>query len=302
MTLTSYQAPLSRWKIWLLAARPKTLPAAVAPVLVGSALALQAGGFRPLPALLCLAFALLIQIGANYANDYFDFCQGADGPDRMGPSRAVASGWVTPPAMLWATILVLVLAFLVGVNLVLYSGWWLVGVGVICILCALAYTGGPYPLGYNGLGDLFVFVFFGPVAVMLTVYLQTGELGWGAWWAGAACGLLAANILVINNYRDAAGDARVGKRTLVVRYGRRFARLQYFYSWLIAMAAPVLIGLAGAGPWVLIACLSLPLAFRLNARLLHAQTRNDFQDLLAGSARLLLVYALLLSLGLFLGR
>ncbi|HTX64824.1 MAG TPA: 1,4-dihydroxy-2-naphthoate polyprenyltransferase [Opitutaceae bacterium] len=233
------------WRIWLAAARPRTLAAAVAPVIVGSALAGRAGAFAPVPAAVCLVFALLVQIGANYANDYYDFVQGADTGERVGPRRAVAAGLVTPAAMHRAMLLTFGLAFAVGLTLVAWGGWWLVLVGVVSIASAVAYTGGPFPLGYYGLGDLFVFVFFGLVAVGGTYYVQARALSWAVLEAATAVGLLIVNILVVNNYRDVDTDRKAGKHTLVVRFGRRFALAQLAGAHVVACG--IMVGLAWQG-------------------------------------------------------
>ena len=241
MTVTAEMS----WKIWAGAARPRTLPAAVAPVVVGSALAWRAGMFSPAAAGLCLAFALLVQIGANFANDYYDFVRGADTGERIGPRRAVAAGLVAPAAMRRAMGLTLGLAFAVGLALIAWGGWWLVLVGIACIVSAVAYTGGPFPLGYHGLGDLFVFVFFGLVAVDVTYYVQAGGMTAVVWQAAVAVGLLAVNILVVNNYRDLETDRKAGKRTLVVRFGRRFALGQVAAGH--AAACGIMVALAWQG-------------------------------------------------------
>ncbi|HSH93539.1 MAG TPA: 1,4-dihydroxy-2-naphthoate polyprenyltransferase, partial [Roseimicrobium sp.] len=208
------------WVIWAEAARPRTLPAAVAPVLVASALAMRDDLFNAQAALSCLVFALLIQIGTNFANDYYDFIKGADTAERVGPRRAVAAGLVAPAAMKRAMIGVFAVAFLAGLSLLGFGGWPLLLIGVASILCGIAYTGGPYPLGYNGLGDVFVFVFFGLVAVGATYFVQTGLVTGEVLLLGSGIGALATNILVVNNYRDVETDAKAGKRTLAVRFGR----------------------------------------------------------------------------------
>jgi 1,4-dihydroxy-2-naphthoate octaprenyltransferase len=233
------------WRVWLGAARPRTLPAAVAPVIVGSALAWRARAFDPAAAAICLAFALLVQIGANFANDYYDFVHGADTGKRVGPRRAVAAGLVAPAVMRRAMALTFGLAFAVGLALVAWGGWWLVALGVVSIASAVAYTGGPFPLGYHGLGDLFVFVFFGLVGVGATYYVQAGTVSLAALQAAVAVGLLIVNILVVNNYRDADTDRAAGKRTLVVRFGRRFARWQLAVSHVGACG--ILVALAWQG-------------------------------------------------------
>ncbi|NBB78951.1 MAG: 1,4-dihydroxy-2-naphthoate octaprenyltransferase, partial [Verrucomicrobia bacterium] len=188
--------------IWLEATRPKTLPAAVAPVLLGSSLAWADSGFQLLPALICLFFALLIQIGTNFANDYLDGVRGTDTEARLGPQRAVAAGLVAPVVMRRAAMGVLGLAFCLGLGLIYFGGWWLLLIGVASVVCAWIYTGGPYPLAYNGLGDVFVVLFFGVIAVGCTDYVQVGVLRNEALLLGLACGLVVNNILVVNNYRD----------------------------------------------------------------------------------------------------
>jgi 1,4-dihydroxy-2-naphthoate octaprenyltransferase len=280
------------------AMRPRTLPAAVAPVLVGSALAWRAGGFSPAASVLCLAFALLVQIGANFANDYYDFIHGADTRERVGPVRAVASGLVRPATMRRAMWLVFGLAFIAGLALVSWGGWWLVLVGAACIASAVAYTGGPYPLGYHGLGDVFVFVFFGLVAVGATFYVQAGRITGAVLLAGAAVGGLTTNILVANNYRDAAGDARAGKRTLVVRFGPGFARGQFSVAHAFATAAPLLLatlGLLRIEVALVVAAGAGACWLALARRLRQASTPAEHIGLLAQSSGYLAAYALLLS-------
>ncbi len=285
------------WRIWVEAARPRTLPAAVVPVAVATALAHAHGRADLVEAGVCLAFALLVQVGTNFANDYFDFRKGADTPERVGPRRAVAAGLVAPETMLRATLLVLGLAFLVGLVLVVEGGWILLPVGVASLVCAVAYTGGPYPLGYNGLGDLFVFLFFGLVAVGVTYFVQAGTPGADVLVAAAAVGLLAANILVANNYRDAETDARAGKRTLVVRFGRRFARWQYGVSHALALAAaPAMVGL-GAGWGALLPAVLAPWAWSLTRALARSRTPAEQIALLGATARYLAAYGLLLAAG-----
>lgn len=285
------------WRIWFLASRPRTLPAAVAPVLVGSALAWRDGGFDPRAAALCLGFALLVQIGTNFANDYYDFVRGADTAARVGPRRAVAAGWVSPQAMRWAMYGVFAAAFACGLGLIAWGGGWLILIGVASIVCGIAYTGGPWPLGYNGLGDVFVFIFFGLVAVGATYFVQTGQLVLDVWLAASAIGVLAANILVVNNYRDAETDAVAGKRTLVVRWGRGFARAQHAGSLLLAFLVPLAFFARDQTGWRLLPLLTAPMAWRHVSRL---RARNDpaaLIRLLGDTGKLLALYALLLSAG-----
>ncbi len=283
---------------WILASRPRTLGAAVAPVVVATALAYHAGGFEPLAAGLCLLFAILIQIGTNYANDYFDAVKGADTPERAGPTRAVAAGLITPRAMKRGAYGVLALAFMAGMGLVPYGGWWLVAVGVASVVSAVAYTAGPLPLAYVGLGDVFVFVFFGLVAVGFTYFVQTGSFADTAWLAGACCGALATNILVVNNVRDRISDEKAGKRTLAVRFGRMFSVVQFSLANLLASFTPVYLYVRGDfGPWIL---LPVPLYFFGSLQrmgLLRAKTREQYGRLLAQAALTLVLWAVLFTAG-----
>jgi 1,4-dihydroxy-2-naphthoate octaprenyltransferase len=288
---------LSPFQIWLAASRPRTLPAAVAPVLVGSALAWRDGVFSAGAAGLCLAFALLVQIGTNFANDYYDFVKGADTAARVGPQRAVAAGLVSPPTMkrvMWLTFLA---AFLVGLGLLVWGGPWLLAVGVASIVCGAAYTGGPWPLGYLGLGDLFVFFFFGLVAVCTTYYVQAGAITSEAVWASVGIGALAANILVVNNYRDVETDAVAGKRTLVVRFGRGFARAQFVGSLAVALVVPLVFWARGSRPVVLLPLLLAPLAWRHIVRLRAGKTPAELIALLGDTGKFLALYAVLFSAG-----
>ncbi|MGB0743920.1 MAG: 1,4-dihydroxy-2-naphthoate polyprenyltransferase [Opitutales bacterium] len=223
---------MSTFKIWLEATRPKTLPAAFCPVMVATALAYKAGHFDWRPASICLLFALLVQIGTNFANDYLDGVKGSDSEARIGPRRAVASGLIAASVMKRAAIYVLTVAFCLGLLLIPFGGWWLLIVGVASVCCAWFYTGGPYPLAYNGLGDVFVIFFFGFMAVGCTYYVQSGNLNAPVLLTGLACGLLINNILVVNNYRDVEEDRVSGKRTLAVCFGRVFAIWQYRLSLL----------------------------------------------------------------------
>jgi 1,4-dihydroxy-2-naphthoate polyprenyltransferase len=289
--------------IWVSASRPRTLPAAVAPVMAASALAWRDGDFTAPAALAALGFALLIQIGTNFANDYYDFIKGADTAERVGPRRAVAAGLVQPVVMKRAMIGVFAAAFLVGLTLLSYGGWPLLAVGVASILCGVAYTGGPYPLGYNGLGDVFVFVFFGLVAVTATYFVQTSVLTPDAWIIGTGIGALAANILVVNNYRDVETDTKAGKRTLVVRFGRGFARAQFVVSHVIALAALIAVGADDWSPAVLIAASSICIAagWMQTRRLVRAKTPAELIKLLGATGMYLAFYALIFSAALIWG-
>lgn len=225
----------NRLQAWLEAARPKTLPASLSPVLVGCVLAYREGMFRLAPAVLCLLVALLAQIASNFANDYFDFKKGADTEERLGPERAVASGWIGPKAMLRATFVTLALSCLFGCMLLLFAGWELIPVGIAIAVCVLAYSAGPFPLAYNGLGDVCVLFFYGVIPVCFTYYVQTLSFSLLSLLLSLAVGLLSVNILVINNYRDYAQDKAVCKRTTVVLFGRSFARFFYLLNGLLAI-------------------------------------------------------------------
>lgn len=284
--------------IWISAMRPRTLPAAVAPVLVGTALAWRAHAFDAAAAALCLGFALLVQIGTNFANDYYDFIQGADTAARVGPRRAVAAGLIAPKVMRGAMWGVFAAAFVCGLGLLPWGGPWLLAVGVASILCGIAYTGGPWPLGYHGLGDVFVFIFFGLVAVGATYFVQAGRVSADALLAAVPVGLLAANILVVNNYRDAETDAVAGKRTLVVRFGRGAARWQHGLSLVVALLVPVWFFVRGGSALVLLPLLIAPGAWNQMRRLRDSKTPAELIALLGDTGKLLALYAVLLSVGL----
>ncbi len=287
-----------RAAIWLGAMRPRTLPAALAPVLVGSGLAAHDGKFDPGAAALCLGFALLVQIGTNFANDYYDFVRGADTAARVGPRRAVAAGLIAPATMKAAMVAVFGATFICGLGLLAWGGPWLLVVGVASIVSGYAYTGGPMPLAYVGLGDVFVFVFFGLVAVGGTYFVQAGRLTLDAMLAGAPIGLLAANILVVNNYRDAETDAAAGKRTLVVRLGRGAARVQFVGSLAVALAVPLVLLGRGYRAWCLLPLLLAPLAWSHARRLRKNQSPGELIALLGDTGKLLALYAALLAAGL----
>ncbi|MBI5693747.1 MAG: 1,4-dihydroxy-2-naphthoate polyprenyltransferase [Verrucomicrobia bacterium] len=289
-------------RVWIEAARPKTLPAAIAPVLVGSALAGHHGHFHVGAAGLCLGFSLLVQVGTNFANDYYDFRRGADTAARVGPRRAVAAGLVAPETMQRAMRLTFAAAFLVGLGLVAWGGPWLVAIGLASIVCGIAYTGGPWPLAYLGLGDLFVFLFFGLVAVGGTYFVQAGVLTVDAVLAGVPIGLLAANILVVNNYRDAETDATAGKRTLVVRWGRPAAQVQFGLSLAGALLVPAVFVARGYGYACLVPLVLAPVAWRQFRRLQPSASPVELIALLGASGRLLAAYALLFGAGLLAAR
>lgn len=236
----------SQIKAWIEASRPKTLPASFSPVLVGCAVAYRDGYFRISVAVICLLVAVGAQIASNFANDYFDFKKGADGADRVGPERAVASGWISPAAMLKGTFITLGLACLCGCLLLLLAGWELIFVGIAIALGVLAYSAGPYPLAYHGWGDLCVLFFYGIVPVCFTYYVQALSFSLLSFLLSLAVGLFSVNILIVNNYRDYIQDKAAGKRTTIVRFGRSFGRIVYLVNGLLAMAItlPLFLNLA----------------------------------------------------------
>lgn len=286
----------SRAAAWLEAARPKTLPASLSPVVVGSALAWREGLFRPVPALLCLAVALLAQIASNFANDYFDFKKGADTPGRLGPDRAVASGWITPRAMLRATLVTLGLACLAGCMLLFYAGWELIPVGLAVAVCVLAYSAGPFPLAYNGLGDVCVLLFYGIIPVCFTYYVQTLSFSLLALLMSLAVGFLSVNILVVNNYRDYAGDKAAAKRTTIVLFGRRFGRRLYLVNGLLSLLLvfPLLLDTEGSR-WKILLLAGFFVLFVATWRELGRCEGRALNRTLAHTARNLFLFSLLLT-------
>ena len=294
------QARPSLISSWVLAARPKTLSAASVPVLVGSACAYALDSFRAGPALAALAGALLLQIGANFANDVYDYEKGADTAERLGPTRAVQAGLISPAAMKRGMYLVFALSLLIGAYLTAVSGPIILAIGIVSIISAIAYTGGPYPLGYNGLGDVFVFVFFGLVAVCGSVFVQSGGVPALAVWCSIPVGALATAILVVNNLRDAEQDAKVGKRTLAVRWGRKAVIGEYGLLLALAYAVPLFLATSSArGRFVLLPLLTLPLARKLMLAIRN-ETGRALNPRLAGTAKLLLLFGLSFALGIVL--
>jgi len=283
--------------IWWLAARPKTLPAALAPVVIGTAIALGDRTFHWPSALAAALGALLIQIGTNLANDYFDFKKGTDTADRLGPMRVTQAGLVTPGQTRAATVLVFGLALLIGIYLAYRGGWPIVIIGLLSILFGVLYTGGPYPLGYNGLGDVFVLIFFGPVAVAGTHYVQALSWSWPAMVAGLAPGFFSVAILTVNNMRDLDNDRRARKRTLPVRFGRRFAIAEYVVMILLACCLPAALILAFAvSIWTLLAMLTIVPAIPV-IRAVATITGRELNDTRAATGRLLLLFSVLFSIG-----
>ncbi len=291
----------TKTQAWILAARPRTLPAAVAPVLVGTALAIADQQFAWLPAAAALAVALLLQIGVNLANDYFDFIKGIDTQDRIGPPRVTQSGMLPAKQVKTGMLMCIMASILPGLYLASVGGWPIILIGLLSFAAALAYSGGPYPLASHGLGDLFVFVFFGLVAVCGTYYVQALRLTPMVWLMGAIQGLLITAILVVNNLRDIQTDRHSGKRTLAVRIGERGSRIEYLLLLAAAYAIPIILWLGGRSPvWVILPLFSLPLAISLTRRIWNSTGGPELNQALASTAKLALVYSLLLSIGIIL--
>ena len=294
---------MSGVQIWLMAARPRTLPAAVAPVLVGTALAGYENVFHPLRFLAALLGAIFIQVGTNLSNDYSDARRGADTEDRLGPVRVTAGGLVPPQQVLVATYVSFGLAVLAGIYLIVVAGWQLLLVGAASILAGVAYTGGPKPYGYEGLGEVFVFLFFGVVAVAGSFFVQVKTLNWEAFALSVPVGLLAAAILVVNNVRDIDSDRRAGKRTLAVRLGRERTRTVFAgIIYLAFVLAPMTWIFGPVTPWVLAPWLTLPLATGLVRTVRNHSDGPSLNQALAHSGMLQLAFCMLLSAGLLLSR
>ena len=281
---------------WILAARPKTLAGAATPVIIGTTLAYSVGQFHWLPALICLLFASLMQIAANFINDLFDYLKGTDREDRLGPLRACAQGWISPSAMKKGIIVIITIACLLGCSLIFYAGWQLIIVGVLCVMFAFFYTTGPYPLSYNGWGDLLVIIFFGFVPVGGTYYVQA--LGWTAdvTIASLICGFIVDTLLVVNNYRDREEDAKSGKRTVIVRFGESFG--SYLYLGLgIAAALLCLWFIPQCGWWVVgVACFYLILHITTWRKMTKIRSGYKLNSILGESSRNMLLLSILLSL------
>ena len=294
---------MSAMRIWLMAARLRTLPAAIAPVLVGTALAGFEHSFHALRFVAALLGAIFIQVGTNLSNDYSDARRGADAEDRLGPVRVTAGGLVPPSQVLVATYVSFGLAVLAGIYLIVVAGWLLLAIGAASILAGVLYTGGPRPYGYAGLGEVFVFLFFGVVAVAGSYYVQVRHLQWEAFALSVPVGLLAAAILIVNNVRDIDSDRRAEKRTLAVRLGRE--RTRTMFTTTVFLAFPLALVTWVAGPlraWVALSWLSLPLALVL-VRIVRTRTDGpSLNGALARSGMLQLCFCVLLSAGLLLSR
>ena len=294
---------VSGMRIWLMAARIRTLPAAVAPVLVGTALAGFQDIFHPLRFIAALVGAVFIQVGTNLSNDYSDARRGADTEDRLGPVRVTAGGLVPPRLVLVATYVSFGVAVLAGAYLVAVAGWQLLLVGAASILAGVLYTGGPRPYGYEGLGEVFVFLFFGMVAVAGSYFVQVKDLGWEAFALAVPVGLLAASILVVNNYRDIDTDRRAGKRTLAVRLGRERTRILFASMvYLAFLTAPVTWAFGPLKAWVMLPWLTIPIAAPIVRTVRNRTDGASLNGALAQTGMLQLAFCTLLAAGLLLSR
>ena len=280
------QSSQSALKSWFLATRPKTWIASMSPVCMGT---VMAPTISWLTFLLTLLFALLIQIGTNFANDYFDFVKGADSKERKGPKRAVNEGWISPTAMKKGTAIAFSIAALVASPLIVSSGLWSIGILIAAIACGILYTGGPKPLGYLGLGEVFVFLFFGPVAMCGAFFVQAGTLSTSVIVASLSPGLLSCSLIIANNLRDFETDRKANKKTLVVRFGKLFGQIELAFSLFVPLALPLFLIFSLEAPINLIGVFFLfPIAFRL-IRL----SFSEEEGLLQGTAFFFLFYTLL---------
>lgn len=278
---------MKKLRIWVEAMRLRTLPVSLAGVMAGVAAAWAVPGHRTLPAVLCFVFALLAQIASNFANEYFDYKGGLDKAGREGPRRGVTEGDITPGAMLRATYATLGMACCVGLSLLWWGGWWLLIAGIVIAIGAMAYSAGPYPLSRHGLGEVAVIIFFGVIPVNLTYYVQSGYFAWPVGIASAAIGLMGANVLLVNNYRDADDDASVGKRTLAVIMGRGFAYSLYLINGVLGML--LLLDAMGVHRWIAWVYLAVHL---LLCMMLKRRTGRAINPLLGMTAVAMLAVAL----------
>lgn len=286
---------------WLLAARPKTLAGAITPVIIGTALAVMDGQFSWLPALVCCLFACLMQVAANFINDLFDFLKGTDREDRLGPERACAQGWISPESMKRGIIVTVIVACLIGSTLLFYAGWQLIIVGLLCVLFAFLYTTGPYPLSYNGWGDILVVIFFGFVPVGGTYYVQAMTWNTDVTVASLVCGLVVDTLLVVNNYRDRDADRQSGKRTIIVRFGEPFGR--YLYLFLGIAASLLCLWFAIGGHWyaALLPQLYLFPHMATWRKMVRIHSGKKLNSILGETSRNMLFIGILLSIGMMIG-
>ena len=284
---------------WILAARLKTLPAGISPVIVGVSLAIHDGTFHVLSAFMTLLASILLQIGSNFANDVYDFLNGADTDDRIGPKRVVQAGLIAPKKMIKGMLLIFSFAIVIGIYLAFVGGWKIVAVGCISIFAAIVYTGGPYPLGYYGWGDLMVFLFFGIIAVPGTYYLQTGFVSNISILFGIALGSLSTSILAVNNLRDADTDSLIGKNTLAVRFGKLFVKIEYMIMMASAFFILFYVIYLSDKISFYIVLFLLPICIS-NIRLIFTESGESLNLLLNRTSKFLFQFSILLSISLIL--
>jgi len=288
---------IDKLKNWVLASRPKTLPAAVAPVLIGTSVAYSDNKINFIAALIALICSLLIQIATNFVNDLYDHLKGSDSEKRVGPDRALATGIISVNEMKLAIYFTFGVTFFLGLYLVYLAGWPILIVGILSIASGYAYTAGPYPLAYNGLGDIFVFIFFGVVAVVGTYYVQALQLTEMIFIASIPAGTLITNILIVNNYRDIDEDRKNNKNTLAVLFGRQFSQSQYLLQLLAAYAVPIYIFIRYETSWtILLPLITLPLGIKLFKMLIDLQG-EDLNKTLELTAKLSVIFSILFSIG-----
>lgn len=298
--LASASNTITKLDAWILASRPRTLLAAVVPVLVGSAVAINDKKFHPLAAILALICAVLIQIGTNFVNDLFDFLHGTDKKDRIGPQRAVVSGIISAKEMKLGIYFTFGLSLIAGLYLIHLGGWFILIIGVLSIIAGIAYTAGPFPLAYNGLGDIAVFIFFGFVGTVGTYFVQANEITSLVFWSSVPVGALITNILVVNNYRDREEDSSNGKNTLAVIFGERFAQLQYLFFMIISYAILLIVYITyKKSLLIFLPLLSLPLSIKL-IKMIFTLRGRELNKTLELTAKLSALYGLLFAAGILL--
>ena len=288
--------------IFFMAIRPKTLGVTVSPVLIGTTMAFSSNKGHFVTALACLISALLIQIGTNLSNDYFDFVKGSDTDERLGPTRVTQSGLISPDKIIRIALFMFGLAFLVGIYIALRGGWPIVLIGILSIVSGILYTGGPLPLGYIGLGDIFVFIFFGPVAVCGTFYVQTLELPLEVVIAGFGPGFLGMALLSVNNLRDEPTDKKSGKKTLAVRFGQDFARTEFILTFVLAIITPIFLAILIDSHWFIsLSILILIPGYTAVSQILYAKNGVELNRTLSITGKIIILYGFLFSLGWWIG-
>ena len=288
---------ISKIESWILASRPKTLPAAVVPVVMGTSIAIHDGYFAPIAAFVALLCSLLIQIATNFVNDLYDYLKGSDTDDRTGPDRVLASGLISVKEMKLGIFFTFGLTFALGLYLVYLAGLPILIIGILSIAAGYTYTAGPFPLAYNGLGDIFVFVSFGFVGTIGTYFVQAMHVTTFAIWASVPVGALITNILVVNNYRDRKEDGLAGKQTLAVKFGASFTRIQYLIFTTVTYSIPFLFYFFYKNSvWIFLPLLSLPLAITL-IKMIYTLEGEALNKTLAQTAKLSFIYGLLFSIG-----